>query len=183
MLTVSRDVAALLARKALMALGHAMLARLADPAGAPPGAAPATVSQECAWQLLFDLACAADLLSLPLAPLPSLPAGPLLARTAPGDDGALALDTVRGLIDPFDLHVRLPVFEQTRARCVQRSALLLGCFMAPRATAAAGGPDAPSVLAALAPVAGRFALLPFTQRAAAPAAPQVNHTSTYALMQ
>ena len=169
---------ALLGRRAVLGVSECVLGLLRTlPAGSSDSdasvvAEPAAVSAEGLWQLLFDVCCTADLLAGSPVSLPPLPPGPLLARAAASWEDPGAVTAIRAALDPFDLHVRGPAVDQARARCVQRCSLLLGCFAA-RSPAIAAVGETPGLLAALAPPAPRFALLPVAQRPAPPPQPTV----------
>ncbi len=144
-----------------------------------------SISNESCLQLLFDLQCIGDLLAGRGAAVelsPDAMSGPVLGGVADLASAVVASDAlassiaaVKERIDPFDLHVRQPFLDQCRARCVARSALLLGCFTHLRAAAlpaaAGAAPDQHGVLLPLAPVASRFALLPVAPRPSVPAPP------------
>ena len=92
---------------------------------------------------------------------------PVASLTAKGDTLNESIQALRDRLDPFDVHVRTPLLDQCRARCVQRSALLLGCFTQLRPVASTAGvslAEQQGLVLAAAPVISRFALLPVAQR-------------------
>ena len=99
--------------------------------------------------------------------------GPMLVRVAQlaekkvatADALTAATEALKKRIDPFHLHLQQPLMDQCRARYVTRCSLLLGCFTQLRASQIPQPPsiatsDTQGMLLPIAPVCGRFALLP-----------------------